>query len=246
MKKHFFILVVAISAFSNCFGQTKKTLSSTEFKQEIQQAINQMNQENIVLKFKKETFQDLKSATPVESVNGVIYKESGFVYKMLAGGITVLQTKDYAIYIDTAQHFVQVSDIDPSMKAMSMANELTQEMLDRYDLEKTSFGGYTVLKAIPKISDEGTMEFYIDTKRKVLYKLVITLPSANYFMESEDDETIESPYITVVYEPITPLKKNEVSFSDEKILVKDKQNNITLAPGMIAYQLHDARLKSKK
>ncbi len=246
MKKHLFLLIAAISAFSNCFGQVKKKLSSTEFKQEIQQAVNQMNQENIVLKFKKETFQDLKSGVPVESVHGVIYKESGVVYKMNAGGITILQTKEYAIYIDSVERFVQVSDIDPSMKAMSMANELTQEMLDRYELEKTSFGGYIILKAVPKVSDEGTMEFYIDAKKKALYKLVITLPPANYFMESEDDETIESPYITVVYEPITPLKNNEVSFSDEKILVKDKQNNLSLAPGMVSYQLHDARLKSKK
>ena len=209
-------------------------------------ALAQLNQKNIVMRFKKETFQDVKSASPIESVNGVVYRGTGLCYKMVLGGITVLQTDDIAIYIDSTERSVQVNEIDSSLKALNMTGSFTEEMLANYELERHQSGSFIVLKATPKFFDEGIMEFYLDAKKKSLYKLVISLPPANYFMENDDDETIESPYVSVIYEPIVPLKKNEVSFSEAGILIKDKQNNLSLTTAMTGYQLHDGRYRSKK
>ncbi|AEA42440.1 hypothetical protein [Fluviicola taffensis] len=244
MNKYIFLFYFLVA--TSCFGQSGIKLSMEEFNVEMKPIIRQLNNPNIVLRFKKETFRDLNDPTPIESSNGVIYRGSGISYKMINAGITVLQTQDLAIYIDSTSKFVQVTEIDSSMKTLNTFNDFTEATLSQYDLIKTTYSGYIVLKAIPKFSNEGTLEFFIDTKKKSLYKLIISLPPANYFMESEDDETIESPYITLVYEPIVALKKNEVSFSESMIIVKDKKDNLTLTPIMAGYQLHDARYKPKK
>lgn len=240
-----YLAILFCTAVGWCSAQTS-VISAKEFNDEMTPVMEQLNKNNIVLKFKKETFPDLKAASPIESVNGVLYRGTGLSYKMIVGGVTVIQTEDLSIYIDSAQQFVQVNDIDSTMKALNMVNGFTQEMLSNYDLEKTSNENYTILKASPKIFDEGIMEFYIDPKKKVLYKLVISLPPANYIMEQEDDETIESPYVTVVYEPIMPLKKNEVSFSETAVLVREPKNKLSLTTAMAGYQLHDGRYGTKK
>lgn len=244
MDKYLFIVFCLAVGF--CSGQTETSISAKEFNDEMIPVLAQLNRNNIVMKFKKETFSDAKSTSLMESVNGVIYRGTGLSYKMIIGGVTVLQTDELSIYIDSSQHFVQVSDIDSSLKALNMIGSFTTEMLENYELEKTTNGVFTVLKATPKYFDEGIMEFYIDPKKKVLYKLIITLPPANYFMEQEDDETIESPYVSVIYEPIVLLKKNEVSFSETTILIRDKENNLSLTTTMAGYQLHDGRFRSKK
>lgn len=241
-----YLSILFCIAVGCCFGQTGKVISAKEFNEEMTPVLAQLNKNNIVLKFKKETYSDVKSTSPIESVNGVIYRGSGLSYKMVVGGVTVIQTEELSIYIDSAQQVVQVNDIDSSMKALNMVNSFTQEMLVNYDLEKTSNGSFTILKASPKTFDEGIMEFYIDPKKKVLYKLVISMPPANYFMENDDDETIESPFVSVIYEPIVPMKKNEVSFSETSILKKDKEDHLSLTTTMAGYQLHDGRFRSKK
>ena len=244
MNKHLFIGFCL--AISSCFGQSKTTISANEFSDEMTPVLAQLNKTNIVLKFKKETFSDVKSTTPIESVNGVVYRGTGLFYKMVLGGVTLLQTDELSIYIDSTQRFVQVNEIDSAMKALNMVGSFTKEMLANYELQKTTNGSFTVLKATPKTFDEGIMEFYIDPKKKTLYKLVISLPSANYFAENEGDETIESPYVSVIYEPIVPLKKNEVSFSEESILLRDNKDNLSLTTTLAGYQLHDGRLRTKK
>lgn len=241
-----YLAIVFFTAMGWCSGQTRTVISAKDFNDEMAPVMDQLNKDNIVLKFKKETFQDLKATSPIESVNGVLYRGTGLSYKMIVGGVTVMQTEELSIYIDSAQQFVQVNDIDSTMKALNMVNGFTKEMLANYDLEKTSGGSFTILKASPKTFDEGVMEFYIDPKKKVLYKLVINLPPANYIMEQEDDETIESPYVSVVYEPIVPLKKNEVSFSESAILVREPKNKLSLTTAMAGYQLHDGRYGTKK
>lgn len=244
MNNYIFSLFFLANFF--CFGQSKAKLSMDEFNVEMQPVISQLNRENIVLRFKKETFRDLKDLSPIETSKGVIYRGKGISYKMITSGITVLQTQELAIYIDSTEKFVQVTEIDSSMKALNMAGNFSKETLSQYDLERTTYSGYSVLRAIPKFSNEGTLEFFIDSKKKTLYKLIISLPPANYFMEQEDDETIESPYITLVYEPIVALKKGEASFSESAIVVRDDKNTLSLTPNMVGYQLHDARYKPKK
>lgn len=244
MEKVLFTVFFTMIGF--CFGQTQVTISAKQFSDEMAPVLAQLNKNNIVMKFKKETFSDVKSSSPIESVSGVIYRGTGLFYKLVIGGVTVLQTDELSIYIDSAQRIVQVNEIDSSMKALNMVGSFTKEMLSNYDLEKTSNGKFTILKAIPKVFDEGIMEFYIDPKTKTLYKLVITLPAANYFMEDEQDETIESPYVSVIYEPIIPLKKNEVSFSESTILSKDNKDKLSLTEAMAGYQLSDGRYRTKK
>lgn len=244
MKKVLFIGFCAVIGV--CSGQTNTAISAKEFSDEMSPVLAELNKNNIVMKFKKETFEDVKSTNPIESVNGVIYRGTGLSYKMIIGGITVLQTEELSVYIDSVQRFVQVTEIDSSMKALNMVGSFTSEMLANYDLEKTSNGNFIILKATPKVFDEGVMEFYIDPKKKILYKFVINLPAANYFMESEEDETVESPYVSVIYEPIVPLKKNEVSFSEWTILSRDDKDNLSLTAAMAGYQLHDGRYRAKK
>lgn len=243
MKRFYIIVVVALisSLDSTVCAQATSKISEKDFKKEIEAVRVTMNKEYSLIRFKKEVFQDEKSMNAVESSTGVIYRGSGIDYKMVNEGLTVLHLNDIILIIDSTSKMIQISEPDSITKTIDLLSEVSIKMLEEYDIYKTIFPTYMIFKAIPKNSMESTLEFFVDTKTKRLYKLKMTLPEANYFSEDLEDETLERPYVLMVYEPVQGLKKDTDVFSYTPYVKKNDSKKFELTEAYSGYELHDAR-----
>lgn len=226
---------------STILAQTASKMSEKDFKKEIEAVRINMNKEHSVIRFKKEVFQDVKANQSVESSNGVIYRGSGINYKMVNEGITVLHLSNLILIIDSASKMIQISEPDSITKTVDLLSEISTKMLQDYDIEKTVFPTYIDYKATPKKGMESTLEFFVDAKNKRLYKLKMTLPEANYFSEDLEDESLEKPYVVMVYEPVQELKKENDLFSYAPYVKLNGSKKFELTEAFSTYQLHDAR-----
>lgn len=225
-------------------AQTTSKMSEKDFKKEIEAVRVNMNKEYSVIRFKKEVFQDEKAIQALETSTGVIYRGSGINYKMVSEGLTVLHLSDIILIIDSTSKMIQISEPDSVTQTMDLLSEVSIKMLEEYDIQKAVFPTYTTFKAIPKNTKESTLEFFVDTKTKRLYKLKMTLPEANYFSEDLEDETLEKPCVLVVYEPVQELKKDTDQFSYSPYVKRNSSKKFELTEAYSGYELHDARYQS--
>lgn len=246
MKRFYIIVVVALISSLGSIASAQKTskISEKDFKKEIESVRINMNKEYSVIRFKKEVFQDEKAIKAVESSMGVIYRGSGINYKMVNEGLTVLHLSDLILIIDSTSKMIQISEPDSITKTMDLLSDLSIKMLEEYDIYKTEFPTYAIFKSVPKNSMESTLEFFVDTKTKRLYKLKMTLPEANYFSEDLEDETLEKPYVLMIYEPVKELKKDTDLFSYTPYVKKSDSKKFELTEAYSGYELHDARYQS--
>lgn len=242
MKRFYTLIVVVLNLFcSTTFAQTTSKMSEKDFKKEIEIVRVNMNKEYSVIRFKKEVFQDEKANKAVESSNGVIYRGSGINYKMVNEGLTVLHLSDVILIIDSTSKMIQISEPDSITKTVDLLGDVSTKMLENYDIEKTVFPTYIAYKATPKKELESTLEFFVDIKTKRLYKLKMTLPEANYFSEDMEDETLEKPYVLMIYEAAQELKKDNNLFSYSSYVKLNESKKFELTEAFSAYELHDAR-----
>lgn len=226
-------------------AQEKKLLDAKSFNSEMVALGNKMNSEFISCKFKKEVFKDLHSSVIIESSNGEITRGKGFEYKMVSPSMISFQTADLNVVVDSLDKIVYISNIDSSMRQVAQMQQIPPNVLKDYKLEKISFPTYYILRAEPKEVTIGIMEFYVHSKSTELYKLNIFYPPGNYFSESLEDETIESPYLTMIFEPMKKLKESSNLISLDNILKKTTSGDYVLASNMEGFQLKDSRYKYK-
>lgn len=243
MKRFYKILAFGLICLFQSLGiaQTTAKISGKDFKKEIEPVRLMMNKEYSFIRFKKEVFQDEKTSQPAESSNGVIYRGSGINYKMVNEGVTILHLSNVILIIDSTSRMIQISEPDSVTKTVDLLGEISMEMLQNYEIEKTVFPAYISYKAIPKSAMESTLEFFVDIKSKLLYKLKMTLPEANYFSDNLEDETLEKPYVLMVYEPVQELKKDSNLFSYTSYLRLNESKKFELTEAFSAYELHDSR-----
>ncbi|TSJ46563.1 hypothetical protein [Fluviicola chungangensis] len=222
-------------------AQTSIVLSSSEFSKEIEPMRTMMNKEMTVVRFKRDVFQDLASNKILESGSGTLYKGKGLNYKMINGGMTIVQTEKMSLVIDSANNVVQINSVDSSLKISNFLAELPANILDNYEFEKISYPAFFVLKATAVKTNDGIMEFYFHTKTKMLYKFVLTFPPANYFSEELEDESVETPSVVMVYEPMQALKTGDVSFDLSPYVKMNENGKFVLTEKMAGYELIDTR-----
>ncbi|MNY02319.1 hypothetical protein D3C86_1348890 [compost metagenome] len=147
--------------------------------------------------------------------------------------------------VDSLDKIVYISNIDSSMRQVAQMQQIPLDALKDYKLEKISFPTYYILKAEPKNATIGTLEFYVHTKSTELYKFTIFYPPGNYFSEAMDDESIESPYLSIIFEPMKKLKETSHLISLDDILEKTTSDEYVLSSKMEGFQLKDSRYKYK-
>jgi hypothetical protein len=240
-------LIIALAfLLTELFGteviaQTRTILSSAEFSKEVAPIRTMMNKEMTSIKFKKDVFQDAMTNKLIESGSGILYKGKGLNYKMINNGLLIVQSDQISLVVDSATNIVQINSVDSSLKISNFLANFPTALLDNYEFEKIENPSFFVLKVTNLKTDEGTMEFYFHTKTKMLYKFVMTFPPANYFSEELDDETIETPSVVMVYEPIQTLKQGEVSFDHSPYVTLNENGKFVLTEKMAGYELIDTR-----
>lgn len=236
-------IIISLVAAGSIHAQTSVKLTSAEFNKEIAPSRALMNRENISIRFKKEIFEDVNSKVLLESSTGMVCRGKDINYKMMNDGLVVVQTDELKVIVDSVNMLIQLGEVESELKSIDFLGDLPLNMLDNYELEKTTYPNHFVFKASPKNADDAIMEMFINNKDKSLYKLVVTMQPANYFSESLSDETLESPYVTIVYEPLQTIKNAEAMITYQPYIQKNQSGKYELTPAFSAYQLHDSRYR---
>lgn len=244
MMNYIILLIFSFISLS-LIGQERKSLDAKTFNSEMALIGKKMNAELVSCKFKKEVFKDINSAEIIESSTGEIIRGKGFDYKMVNQGITNYQIDELNVVVDSLERMVYLSNIDSSMQQIAQLQQIPADALKDYKLEKILFTNYYVLRAEPKNTSIGILEFYVHNASRELYKLNIFYPPGNYFSESMEDESIESPYLTVIFEPMKKLKDTSKQISLHDILEKNGSGDYVLSASMNGFQLKDTRYKYK-
>lgn len=242
---------IALLTTCLCFSflsisQEKKELDAKSFNSEMILLGKKMNTEMISVKFKKEIFKDVNSPVVIESGQGEIIRGKGLEYKMVNPGMINYQTGKLNVLVDSTEHMVIISSIDSTLQSISQLNQIPLDVLKDYQLSKTIFPTYYVLRAEPQNKAIGILEFFVHKESTELYKFNMFYPPGNYFSESMEDETLESPYLTIIFEPMKKLKETANLISLENILEKTAEGEYVLSPKMAGFQLKDTRYKSPK
>ena len=240
MKLYLTFLILPVVAFK-LNAQQYKEISSELFIKEMKPVIAKMNQPNSKLSFKKEIYKDLHSNELVSSSSGVIYYGTGSSFRMENDGITIIQTSDIYVLIDSTERIVQLAKPDSSFNPSASLLNFNEEALAKFKLSSYKADSYISYQVIPENLAEGTIEYQVDLKSQMLYRFKVTYPPSNYFSENMDDETLEEPYVIMIYDPIQKLKNPEVYFDLKNILVKTASGEYLLANQLTNYELHDSR-----
>jgi hypothetical protein len=235
---------MAFICFGRVHAQTYTEISKELFLKEMRPVIEKMSQSNSKLIFKKEIFKDLHSNELISSSTGVIYTGTGKSFRMENEGITIIQTDDIYVVIDSMEQIVQLAKPDSSFNPSASLANFKSDALSKFKLSSFKTDTYISYKVIPENLAEGTIEYQVDRKTNMLYRFKVSYPSANYFSENLDDETLEEPYAVMVYEPLQKIKNPEALFDLSRIIVKQANGEYLLAEQMTNYELHDSRFKS--
>ncbi len=242
----FIAITICLFFCLKSIGQERKSLDAKSFTAEMVLLGKKMNAELVSVKFKKEIFKDVNSSVVMESSFGEIIRGKGLEYKMINPGMISFQTADLNVVVDSLDKIVYISNIDSSMRQVAQMQQIPADALKDYKLEKVVFPTYYILRAEPQNTAIGTLEFYVHSKSVELYKLMISYPPGNYFSEALDDESIEAPYLTIIFEPMKKLKETGSLISLENILEKTPEGDYILSSKMEGFQLKDSRYKSPK
>jgi len=237
-----FCLVLVLVGKLN--AQQFTEISSELFVKEMKPVIEKMNQHNSRLSFKKEIYKDLHSNELISSSSGTIYYGTGITFRMENEGLTIIQTNEIYVVIDSLQAMVQLAKPDSSFNPAASLMNFKADALSKFKLSSYKTDSYISYKVVPPNLSEGTIEYQVDRKSNVLYRFKVSYPPANYFSENMDDETLEEPYVVMIYEPIQKLKNPEELFDLKHILVKNAGGEYLLADQMTHYELHDSRFQS--
>lgn len=222
-------------------AQQLTEISSQDFLKEMKPVIEKMNQSNCKLKFKREVYKDLRTNELLSTGTGVIYYGSGNTFRMENEGITIIQTGDIYVIIDSLENLVQLTDPDKNFSPATAVVNFNLEALSKFKLSYYKTAAYTTYKVIPENLADGTIEYQVDNKSGLIYRFKISYPPANYFSETIDDETVEEPYAVITYEPMEKIKNGSKFFDLTPYLVAGTDGKYVLSDKLINYELYDAR-----
>lgn len=244
--KYCILLFSAMVCVGTFHAQQLTEISSQDFVKEMKPVIEKMNQSNSKLKFKKEIYKDLHSNELISSASGIIYNGTGKSFRLENDGITIIQTNEIYVIIDSLENIVQITDPDTNFNPSMALVNFKLEALSKFKLSSYKTAAYTSYKVVPENLGDGTIEYEVDNKSQLIYRFKVAYPPANYFSETIDDETVEEPYAVITYEPMEKIKNPAPVFDLKPYVFLDENGTYQLSDQLVNYELYDARYHSIK
>lgn len=239
--KYGIILMSALIYIGKINAQQLTEISTQDFIKEMNPVIGKMNQSNSKLTFKKEIYRDLHSNELISSASGVVYNGTGKSFRLENDGITIIQTSEIYVIIDSLENIVQLTEPDTNFNPSMALVNFNPESLSRFKLSSYKTPAYTTYRVVPENLGDGTIEYEVDNKSHLIYRFKVAYPPANYFSETIDDETVEEPYAVITYEPIEKIKDPKPLFDLRPYIVLDENGKYKLSDQLVNYELYDAR-----
>ena len=199
--------------------------------------------ENYSLRYTKTIFRSIEDVEPMEVSTGIFYVGNMAEYRIEEPGTLIIQNKELNLTIDSASNMVYLSEPDEDYLPMEMRTFMTDSLMDFYSfslLKKKNFHQLTIEN---KNELSHSIILQVDPVSYEVRKFIYHMPVGNYFSESIDDETVESPVLEIAYNKIKKEKFNVTFFSHEKWIVKDKMP-VELRKEITQFEINDLRVKS--
>lgn len=206
--------------------------------------MSELNSDNYVLKYKSEVY--INEASLIQAFEGRVYHGTGKQYRASNNGVITIQDDNIQIIIDSSQNIIQIAKADSLYNVSQLMSNFTPAFFDNYEIEKMTAKNHVTYRVNSKIADEGTTEYYIDTKQNYLYKIKLTLPESNYFYESLDDESLEKPVSIITYEKPVKVTESEIKrlINVNDIIIPEKDGRFKLTDAFKEFELYDSRYKT--
>jgi|GEM_PF-4609894 len=192
--------------------------------------------------FVKKTYMDISNSEPMSVEQGSISRGKGFEYRLEQNGSILVQNNSGKLIIDSAEMVVLLNPVDSIFNAVDMNAYFTKDVKDKYSFERKEEGAVVSYIITTANAAEGTTTFTFGKSDFLLRSMKIVLPRSNYFNESLDDTTEESPLITITYSGFRSLKTTgaDLFVFDQWIT---KVNNVyVLKQPMENFTLYDLRM----
>lgn len=225
-------------------GQGYQLVNEQTVKQEFEKIANKYQSTNFQLSFEKKIYRDSLDMNIMVQTKGKISRGVGYEYRMEESGMIVIQNNELKITIDSATQTVSIVKPDTLFKTVDIASFLNEKAFENYSFRRMENKGQLKYLIIPKNKIEGITELWINKEDYTLQRLNLSLPKANYFNESLEDETLESPLVVINYKPIVAMSKNAINqtFSMDEWLIKEN-DTYRLTSTKKMFELHDLRYK---
>jgi len=222
--------------------QSYQEVDSRTVVKEFDQLSKKYQASNFQMNYNKKIYRDSLDLEAMVETNGFISKGQNFQYRMEEKGTIVIQNEELKITVDSASQLVTIGRPDTLFKTIDINAFMDKKAFDTYTFKRMEYKGVIRYLIISNNRLEGITELWINTKDFSLQKLVLSLPKANYFNESLEDETLESPLVVIAYQPLKTLDKTTATkqFSQDDWLTKEN-SKYSLQPSKGMFKLHDLR-----
>ena len=234
----FIALVLSLIGFSQEYKEVENSTVIMEF----DKLSKKYQAANFQMTYNKKIYRDSIDIDPMVETKGFITKGQNFQYRMEEKGTIVIQNEHLKMTVDSASQLVTIGRPDSLFKTIDIRAFMDKKAFDTYTFKRIEYKGVIHYLIVSKNRLEGITELWINAKDFSLQKLVLSLPKANYFNESLEDETLESPLVVIIYQPFKSLDMNALSkqFSQDDWLVNENTKySLQLSKGM--FKLHDLR-----
>lgn len=234
----FISILVGLSSFSQVYQAVDNKTVIKEF----DQLSKKYQASNFQMNYNKKIYRDSLDIDAMVETNGFISKGQNFQYRMEEKGTIVIQNEHLKMTVDSASHLVTIGKPDTLFKTIDFNAFMDKKAFETYSFKRMEYKGMIRYLIVSKNRLEGITELWINAKDFSLQKLVLSMPKANYFNESLEDETLESPLVVIAYQPLKTLDKTAVTkqFSQEDWLTKEN-SKYSLNPSKGMFKLHDLR-----
>lgn len=236
------IALVFITFGLSGFCQVYQEVDNKTVIKEFDQLSKKYRASNFQMNYNKKIYRDSLDVEAMVETNGFISKGQNFQFRMEEKGTIVIQNEELKMTVDSASQLVTIGRPDTLFKTIDINAFMDKKAFDTYTFKRMEYKGMIRYLIVSKNRLEGITELWINAKDFSLQKLVMSLPKANYFNESLEDESMEKPLVVLVYQPLKTLDKATVSkhFSQEDWLTKEN-SKYSLKPSKGMFKLHDLR-----
>jgi hypothetical protein len=236
------IVIVSISLGFSGLSQGYQSVENKTVVKEFDLLSKNYQGTNFQMNYIKKIYRDSLDVDAMTETKGFISKGQNFQYRMEEKGTIVIQNEQLKMTVDSASQLVTIGRPDTLFKTIDINAFMDKKAFENYSFKRMESKGVIRYLIVSKNRLEGITELWISSKDFSLQKLVLSLPKANYFNESLEDETLESPLVVIAYQPLKTLDKLTIAkqFSQDEWLTKEN-SKYSLQPSKGTFKLHDLR-----
>lgn len=197
------------------------------------------------LSYQRVIYRNAADADPMLTDKGSIFRGKNTEYRSQSTGNLTIQNNEMKIVVDSVQKLVSLFKTDTLFQTIDLKKFMDQTVSERYSFKRELSGNSIHYILIPKSNLEGITEIWINKNDFEITRIEMLLPKANYFSESMDDATLETPRLIFTYDRPKAIDLAKTKLFDCSAIIEKKNNEWFLVPSVTGYTLHDSRITTK-